>query len=220
MSDRENPFDLGDEAAAEYDAWYDTPEGRAVLQQEARCVGELLAGAPRPWLEVGTGTGRFGGELGADACLDPSRGMLRLASRRLPAAVLGTAEALPFRDGSVGGVFCVAALEFLPAPGAAFAEVARVLRPGGRAVFGFFAREGLWARMYRELGQDPASVFHRARFYSLGAVQALGEGAGLAAAGVRATLFEPPGTPPSTRVEDEAAAGAGFAAIALQKPPP
>lgn len=160
MSAPVNPFDLGPEGVAEYDAWYDSADGKAALDLEERCVGDLLAGAPRPWLDVGTGTGRFGGDRAADIGLDPSPQMLRLASRRIPSAVLGVAEALPFRDASIGGVLCVAVLEFVPAPDRALAEMARVLRPGGRAVVGFFPREGPWALTYSQQGQDPGSVFH------------------------------------------------------------
>jgi len=54
---------------------------------EERCVGDRLAGAPRPWLDEGTSTGRFGGDLGAEIGLDPSREMLNLASSRMPSAV-------------------------------------------------------------------------------------------------------------------------------------
>jgi SAM-dependent methyltransferase len=46
-------------------------------------------------------------------------------------AHVGSAESIPYPDGSFDVVFCNNVLEHLPDPGRAFAEVARVLRPGG-----------------------------------------------------------------------------------------
>jgi SAM-dependent methyltransferase len=46
--------------------------------------------------------------------------------------VVCAAEALPFADGSVGSASAVAVLEHLDDDGSAVAELARVLRPGGR----------------------------------------------------------------------------------------
>ena len=44
--------------ADRYDAWFETGKGRLVFQVEAKCLRDLLEEAPRPWLEVGVGTGR------------------------------------------------------------------------------------------------------------------------------------------------------------------
>ena len=46
--------------------------------------------------------------------------------------VTGTLEALPFPDASFDAVLCTHVAEHLARPEAAFAEMARVLRPGGR----------------------------------------------------------------------------------------
>jgi len=212
-----NPFDRGPTEAREYDAWYDTPLGRATLAAEQRCVATLLDGAPHPWLDLGTGSGRFGGPLGADLGLDPAADLLRIA-RRLPSVVRGVAEALPIRDASLGAVLTVAVLEFLPAPALALREVARTLRPGGRLVVGFLPREGAWARAYARQGADPGSLFHGARFLTTEELCSLAAAAGLAPTGLRATLFEPSGTTPSLRIEDHPHPDAGFIALALLKP--
>jgi len=47
-------------------------------------------------------------------------------------AVVGDAAALPFADASFDLVYCRFLLEYLPQPGLAVREMARVLRPGGR----------------------------------------------------------------------------------------
>jgi len=57
-----------------YDAWYDTPSGRALLDTEAACLAPLLAGRPRPYLEIGVGTGRFAGAMGVEYSLSCPQG--------------------------------------------------------------------------------------------------------------------------------------------------
>jgi ubiquinone/menaquinone biosynthesis C-methylase UbiE len=217
MSNATNPFDRGASEAAAYDAWYDSAAGAGVLRVELRCVAELLEGAERPWLEVGTGSGRFGGALGVDVGLDPARAFLRIASRRVPSVVRGVAEALPFRSASAGAVVVVATLEFVADPAVAIREVARVLRRGGRLVLGFMPRGSSWADAYEEQGRDSHSVFHGARFFTAAEVEALAAAAGLETTGARSCLFEGPGAVPSERVETTVDASAGFAAIALTK---
>lgn len=69
--------------------------------------------------------------------VDVSVGMLSVARERRAASVLvrGSGEALPFGSGTIDGVTCGFALRNFVAIAPVFAEVARVLRPGGRAVF-------------------------------------------------------------------------------------
>lgn len=200
-----------------YDAWYVSPRGRTVLELEERCVRALLDGATHPWLDLGTGSGRFGADAGADVGLDPARELLRLAADRMPSVILGVAEAVPIRDGSLGAVLSVAVFEFLPDPETAMREVARTLRPGGRFVVGFFPRGSAWALAYAEQGRDEGSVFHGAHFFTLDELWRLAATAGLSSDGVRSTLLEAPDEPLSGRVVDGAHAGAGFIAASLLK---
>ncbi|MEX2230086.1 MAG: class I SAM-dependent methyltransferase [Dehalococcoidia bacterium] len=218
MSTRTNAFARGAASAAEYDAWYDSAAGAVVLHAEQRAVRALLDGAERPWLDVGTGSGRFGGDLGAEVGLDPAPALLAIAARRMPSVVLGVAEALPFRDANVGAVLSVAVFEFLAAPAEAMREIARVLRPGGRFVLGFFARTGAWAAAYERQGSDPQSVFHGARFFSVDEVETLGAAPGLQRTGARSALFEAPGVSPAQLITMSAEADAGFVALSLTKP--
>jgi len=96
----------------------------------------LVAGARGRTLDIGCGTGRnfplYGNETSVLG-LDPDRWALRRARRRGPRIPLvrGSAEQLPFRDGTFdtvvsGLVFCS-----VPDPKKGLAEVRRVLRPGG-----------------------------------------------------------------------------------------
>ena len=75
------------------------------------------------------------------AC-EPVGGMRAVLRSRLPTidVVAGTAEALPFVDRSFDAVTIMQALHWFDGP-AATAELARVLRPGGRVGFAWNARD-------------------------------------------------------------------------------
>lgn len=101
------------------------------------------------WLDVGTGTGYCAAHLsrlfpGSRAlALDLAEGMLhqlRRAAKPGPALwlVAGDAEALPLTDRSVDLIVSSLALQWCPEPGRAFAELARVLQPGGYLCFATF----------------------------------------------------------------------------------
>jgi ubiquinone/menaquinone biosynthesis C-methylase UbiE len=98
-------------------------------------------------LDVATGTGRVPLSLlrqwefrGRIVGLDLSRRMLAIAQhktgsqRHRVALIREDAMALPFRDDTFHAVTCVEAMEFLPQPWEALAEMVRVLRPGGQIV--------------------------------------------------------------------------------------
>ncbi len=48
--------------------------------------------------------------------------------------IVGSAEAIPLPDATVDGVICTQVLEHVPHPWIAMAEIARVLRPGGKCL--------------------------------------------------------------------------------------
>ena len=139
-----------DAAAAGYDAkWgisYDELGRVQVLGKLAKALGAPLHPVQRS-LEIGSGTGYFtlhlalAGLVAEPVASDISAGMLATLERS--AAELGASVAtarcdaadLPFPDGSFDLVLGHAILHHLPDVDAAFAELARVLRPGGRLVF-------------------------------------------------------------------------------------
>lgn len=97
-------------------------------------------------LDVATGTGRVPLLMARNARfqghiigLDASRRMLDRAREKIAAArfenfvalLRHDASELPFEDDSFDVVTCLEALEFMPRPQAALAEMIRVLRPGG-----------------------------------------------------------------------------------------
>jgi ubiquinone/menaquinone biosynthesis methyltransferase len=88
-------------------------------------------------LDLGCGTGRLGALLARRATvvgIDVSAGMLargrRTVGRRIT-MVQGSAFHLPFEDASFGGAMSGFVLRSLDDLGAAFAELGRVVRPGG-----------------------------------------------------------------------------------------
>jgi ubiquinone/menaquinone biosynthesis C-methylase UbiE len=112
-----------------------------------RLMEALVPVAGERILEVGPGTGHYTLPVasvtgGLDAC-DRQPAMLAHVERRARAAGVGgivtrqgDARRLPYSDGEFDAVFMVTVLGEVPDQDAALREVARVLRPGGRAVFG------------------------------------------------------------------------------------
>ncbi|HVW81526.1 MAG TPA: class I SAM-dependent methyltransferase [Mycobacteriales bacterium] len=89
-----------------------------------------------PLLDLGTGVGenlRLLGTVGASVGVDVSPSPLATAKAFGPVAAADAAR-LPFRDAAFGGAVCTEVLEHVADPGAVFAELARVLRPGATAI--------------------------------------------------------------------------------------
>ena len=99
-------------------------------------VGAALPPDARHVLDLAAGTGKLTEALvdrGLDAvAVEPLPGMLAELARRFPSvtAVLGSAEAIPLRDGLFDAVLVGQAFHWFD-PDRALAEMARVLRPGG-----------------------------------------------------------------------------------------
>ena len=89
---------------------------------EVACLRPLLAGLPRPWAEVGAGSGRFAAALGVDVGLDPAAAPLLLARSRRIGVVRSAGERLPFRAGVFGAVLIVVTVCFADDPAALLAE--------------------------------------------------------------------------------------------------
>jgi arsenite methyltransferase len=120
-------------------------------------------------LDVGCGPGsvtaglaRAVGPDGLALGVDISESMLARAVRAgsgLPAGFLrADAQRLPLRDATVDAVACVAVLQLVPDPVAALAEMARVLRSGGRLAV-MVPVAGRRARWSRALPQSWGHVF-------------------------------------------------------------
>jgi SAM-dependent methyltransferase len=126
------------EASARW--WQDEFTGGADVEyteQILPLVEARLAGARRV-LDVGTGEGQVARLLAAGGSrvvgVDPTVAQITEARRRAggPAYARAAAAALPFADGSFDGVLACLVFEHIDDLEGAVAEVARVLRPGGR----------------------------------------------------------------------------------------
>ena len=153
------------EAAARYfeahaDDWDAIRSLYVPEQQVETAMAALLGGEPVGRLvDLGTGTGRMLEIFGVAATralgVDRSPEMLRLARAKLAEAVptaelrQGDLTALPLGDAIADTVILHQVLHFVPQPGAALAEAARLLGDGGRMLivdFGPHEREELRTR--------------------------------------------------------------------------
>lgn len=89
------------------------------------------------WLDLGCGRGGVVEELHTGQVVGADPHYASLYAHRLPglARVCAPAERLPWPEATFDLVCCSWVLEHLGHPARAFAEVARVLKPGGRFVF-------------------------------------------------------------------------------------
>jgi SAM-dependent methyltransferase len=98
-------------------------------------------GAPRAarWLDVGCGTGAFSATILRDCApaslsgLDPSPQQIEYVRKHLPGHTfeVGDSMAMPFADGAFDVVASALVIHFIPDRHKAFAEMKRVLNPGG-----------------------------------------------------------------------------------------
>lgn len=140
-------------AADDYDCH--TPVQQRVLQQMLEMLSACDVGEPDALLDIGCGTGFLLERLQniwPDSLLhglDIAPNMLAKANQRLigkATLVNGDAESLPFADGSFQLVLSSSTLQWLDSLDRCFAEVKRVLAPGGYFCFSFFGEgtlEGL-----------------------------------------------------------------------------
>ncbi|MBI4337704.1 MAG: methyltransferase domain-containing protein [Chloroflexi bacterium] len=184
------PFDA---YAEQYDAWYDSPHGQALLASEVACLRLLLGRFKAPYLEVGVGTGRFAKALGIACGIDPAARSLAVARRRGVNVALGVGENLPLRAASFGAVLVAFTLCFVSNPTVVLGEARRVLKPCGGLVLGLLPRGSPWADWYARRGAQGHPLYRSARFFTLAEVQALLEQSGFRVTACRSTLFQPPG---------------------------
>jgi ubiquinone/menaquinone biosynthesis C-methylase UbiE len=106
---------------------------------------ELLAGAGGRVIEIGAGTGvnldLYSRGVEELVLVEPDPHMAKRLRAKLPTSgreatvVEAPGERLPFEDGSFDTAVATLVLCTIPDPGAALAEAARVLKPGGHLLF-------------------------------------------------------------------------------------
>jgi SAM-dependent methyltransferase len=192
---------FGPEAYADWRASW-LGDATEALEQDLvlRLAGDVSG---RRVLDVGCGDGslaavfRQKGAASVAGCdIDPKMIMrARARTAQQDAAIayaIADAQRLPFRSESFDIVTIVTVLAFLSRPECALAEIARVLRPGGRLVIGDLGKWSFWAvsrRVRGRLGRAP--LWKRARFRSAGELRALVRRAGLSLERVCGAVYYP-----------------------------
>jgi ubiquinone/menaquinone biosynthesis C-methylase UbiE len=129
-----------DRLARKYDRAMRPLERLGLTRMRERVFAEASEGARL--LEVGAGTGLnfpFYPRASTPACVEPSREMIVRANAKAdrPAGALlvqARAEELPFGDDAFDAAFATLVFCSVESPARAFAELRRVVRPGGRVV--------------------------------------------------------------------------------------
>ena len=178
--------------ADRYDAWFDTARGWALFESEAQCLRRVSHGLPRPWLEVGVGTGRFARALGIDVGVDPAARMLTGAAARSVPVAEALGEALPFADASFGAVFIVVTICFAQDPAGLLREARRVLVKGGGVVLGIVPAGSPWGRFYQAKAEAGHPFYAAARFFSPDELGRLAREEGLHLRAAASALFQNP----------------------------
>jgi len=129
-----------DELASDYDAWFEK-DGKLIFNTEVRAFQEILPLLPKPWLEMGVGSGRFARALGIETGVDPSIELLNIARSRGITTIQGRGEEELFEEESFSTVFLIVTLCFVDSPEAVLREVHRILKPGGKVVLGLVLKE-------------------------------------------------------------------------------
>ena len=187
-----------EKAAAYYDEWYRKPVGVYAFRSELRGLEALLPPSGLG-VDIGAGTGIFAKHLSAGeryvVCLDPSPGMLKEAEKRNLPAIVATAEASPFKHGSLDFAYMVTVIEFLPDPLKALRSVGAILKGDAPLAILLINRESSWGEQYSKLAEKGDPIFSHARLYTLGEVCSLLKKAGYEPVEFLGTLTAPPDEP-------------------------
>ncbi len=163
--------------ASAYDAWFEE-KGKSVFAIEVQAFKEVLSLLPKPWLEIGVGSGRFAQALGIECGLDPSTELLDMARNRGIDTFLSKGENAPFKDSAFGTTFIIVTLCFVDSPAKVLAEASRLLGSGGRLVLGLVLRESPWGQFYQLKKGEGHRFYKYANFYSYKDVKRLLEQTG------------------------------------------
>ena len=152
-----------EEAAIEYDEWFETHEW--VYKSEVEAIKNLIPETGEG-IEIGVGTGRFSIPFGIKVGVEPVRAMAEIARKRGITVYEAKAELLPFQDNSFDFALMVTTLCFLENPLQALQEIRRILKPAGKVIIGMLDEYSPLGKLCEE--KRKKSKFYRdARFYSV-----------------------------------------------------
>jgi len=175
-----------DRYARKYDAWYD--KNRFVYLSELEALRKSLPKKGKG-LEIGVGTGRFAGPLGAGIGIDPAKRMIEIAKRRGVDAHLGCGEHLAFKNEAFDYVTIILTLCFVKEPLKVLKESWRVLKKDGKIIVGMVDKESFLGKFY----QRKRSIFYKqATFFSVEEASRLIKNAGFGKLSYYQTLSKMP----------------------------
>ena len=183
-----SPFDT---LAADYDDWFDQ-DGRLIFDIEAAAFQEVISSLPKPWIEIGAGSGRFSETLGVGLGLDPSVKLLERAKCRGLEVCCGVGERLPFCDESFGSAFLILTLCFMNSPFDVLGEVHRILKKDGRLALAMVLRESPWGAFYEKKKASDHPFYRYATFYSFDEITTMLTQIGFSPERYISTLFQKP----------------------------
>ena len=183
-----SPFDG---LASEYDAWFDK-EGSRIFFIEVKAFQELLPKLPKPWLEIGVGSGRFAQALGIETGVDPSTKLVEMARNRGINAFVARGEQRLFDEESFGSVFLIVTLCFLDSSLDVLKEANRILTPDGKIVLGMVLKESPWGQFYQQKKAAGHRFYRYATFYRCDEVVKLLVQTGFVTERIISTLFQKP----------------------------
>jgi len=178
--------------ANRYDQWFDSEKGERIFRVEAACIRDLLVDAPRPWLEIGVGTGRFAQALHVSEGIDPSPAALRYASERGIRTHMGEGENLNYGNSHFGAILLIVTICFLRDPVRVLSECHRVLKPDGFLLLGLVPKNSSWGQTYMTEGQQGHPFYSAATFYTTAEIVRMCERAGFFLEDSRSCLLESP----------------------------
>jgi len=189
-ADTNTPFDS---LAADYDSWFDQPDGKMIFTSELKAIQQVLPYLPPPWLEIGVGSGRFAQALGITTGLDPAGKLLEIARSRGILTLKGRIEDCRLPLEGFGTVFLIMTLSFLEKPVAALRRIRRILKSSGMVVVGDVPAESAWGKLYIDKKHKGHPFYSMANFYTYAELHAMLEQAGFRIQTAVCTLRQNPG---------------------------
>jgi 2-polyprenyl-3-methyl-5-hydroxy-6-metoxy-1,4-benzoquinol methylase len=237
MNDRaESACPVPDLTPEVYARWRASKIGAITERLEHQLMLELLGDVRgRRILDVGCGDGTFALELARRGAvvsgIDASAAMVAAAHARAASQgadvhfQVATAGQIPFAAEEFDAVTAITILCFVAAPGAEFAEMARVLRPGGRFVIGELGKWSTWSAGRRLRAWLGSRLWRGGYVRTASELRRLAQAAGLAVTQVRGAIYFPRWAPAARALSPIdpwlgrlTTLGAGFLAICAYKP--
>jgi len=206
-----------DSLALVYDARFEG-EGKLIFDMEVNALREVLPLLPKPWLEVGVGSGRFAQALGIETGIDPSVRLVEMAQGRGITVFVAKGEERSFSEDAFGTVFIIMTLCFIDSPVAVLREACRILKPGGKIVLGVVLGECPWGKFYQSKEMEGHRFYKYGTFHSYKEIEGLLLDSGFTIEKFVSTLFQKPGEVKEVELPKEGLSfKAGFTVIVAGK---